>query len=108
MNTSETFATRQAALNALKVVGLSKTYEPFGLRKDGVDYYMIRPLAPAQIQKLAPVKLRRFKRKGPVGIVRKFVKENPTMGRREAIEALVAMGINRTTAGVQFGKAKKA
>jgi hypothetical protein len=104
MNTTETFATRQDALSALKIVGLAKTYEPYGLRRDGVDYYMVRPLT----VNTAPVKVRRFKRKGPVGIVRKFVKENPTMARADAINALVAMGINRTTAGVQFGKAKKA
>ena len=104
MNTTETFTTRQDALSALRAANMIKTHETFGLRRDGVDYYMVRPLT----VKIAPVKVRRFKRKGPVGIVRKFVKQNPTMNRADAINALVAMGINRITAGVQFGKAKKA
>lgn len=100
-----TFATRTAALQAIADQKL-KNWEPVGYRANGVTWFGIR-FAPWSMR-TQPVKVRRFKRKGPVGIVRKFVRDNPTMGRREAIEALVAMGINRTTAGVQFGKAKKA
>lgn len=44
----------------------------------------------------------------PCAVVREFVAQNRDMPRAEALAALVAMGVDRTTASIQFHKAHRA
>jgi hypothetical protein len=43
----------------------------------------------------------------PCAVVRNFVKKHPKMDRAAALAKLVAMGVDRTTASIQFHKAHK-
>lgn len=43
----------------------------------------------------------------PCTVVREFVAANPTMQRKDVLAQLVAMGVDRTTASIQYHKARK-
>jgi hypothetical protein len=57
----------------------------------------VAPVAPAK----AP------KTDGACAIVRRFTRDNPDLSREQVVEAMVAQGIQKGTAAIQFGKVKR-
>lgn len=109
-----TYTSRKECLAAIKEQGLDA--KPYGIRVDGEDRYEIK------LNEAQPVKAKATKGKpapaakavkavivatedGPCAIVRKYVQANPTVERTEAIAALVAMGVHKATASIQYKKA---